>query len=397
MAAPPSLWRRPLFRRLLLAHVLAVFADTSVYIVFAIWAKQLTGTTASAGVVFASFVIPSLLGPLAGNFVDGLSRKWVIFTTNLLMAAGILTLKWATAPGRAWLLYAVTLLYGFGYVIYTSARAGIVVSMFERAKVGPINSALRTSREALRLAAPLMGTGLFVVIGPSYFILAVASALGLSAFLFALVQTKELPAEARPKAFSLMGLESGVAHLWREPVLRALLTAVSITLLVAGFFEVTLLGILDHLGRPATDLGYLVTAQGSGAVLGGLWSGRLIRRQPGLWLVGLGFLIQSLGALALTMPNKSTLYGACAVFGLGIPISLVGMDTAIQLGTPEHLQGRVGAAVEALTSLPFAASFVVSSLLITRVGYFPLALAMAVLTFLCSVPLLLQGRKMSIK
>jgi len=172
------------------------------------------------------------------------------------------------------------------------------------------------------------------------------------------------------------------------------LTCVSITLLVAGFFEVTLLGILDHLHRPASDLGYLVTAQGAGAVLGGLWSGRLIGRAHGLWLVGMGFLIQSIGALSLAVPNLAVLYLACGIFGLGMPISLVGMDTSIQLGTPEHLQGRVGTAVEAITSLPFAASFVASSLLINRLGYFPLVVSMAALTFVCALPLLAHGRSL---
>ncbi len=362
------------------------------YIVFAIWAKQITGSTASAGAVFASFIIPSLLGPLAGNLIDGLPRQWTIFATNLVMATGILGLLGATRPERVWLIHAVAMLYGLGYVVYTAARAGIVVSMFDKEQVGPINSALRTSREALRLAAPLVGTGLYLAIGQTCFVFAVAGALVVSALLFAFMRIKEPPKASRSAALSLTGLGSGFSHLCREPILRTLLMAVSITLLVAGFFEVTLLGILDHLGRPASDLGYLVTAQGAGAVLGGLWSGRLIGRTHGLWLVGFGFLIQSLGALALAVPHLAVLYLACGVFGLGMPISLVGMDTSVQLGTPEHLQGRVGTAVEAITSLPFAASFVASSLLINRLGYFPLVLSMAALTFVSALPLLLRGR-----
>lgn len=58
MTLNPTLLRLPGMGRLLTGYALSVIADTSVYIVFAVWAKQLTGSTSGAGFVF--FVLLSL-------------------------------------------------------------------------------------------------------------------------------------------------------------------------------------------------------------------------------------------------------------------------------------------------------------------------------------------------
>lgn len=63
--------RIPAFRRLGLAWVFSNFGDSALYLTAAIWVKQLTGSDAAAGLVFAALGLPALLAPLTGQLPTG--------------------------------------------------------------------------------------------------------------------------------------------------------------------------------------------------------------------------------------------------------------------------------------------------------------------------------------
>ena len=52
-----------------------MFGDTAMLLVLAMWAKELTGSNAVAGSVFAALVLPSLLAPLGGVLIDRFRRR----------------------------------------------------------------------------------------------------------------------------------------------------------------------------------------------------------------------------------------------------------------------------------------------------------------------------------
>ena len=51
---------------------LSSFGDSAMFLVLGIWAKDLTGSNAAAGLVFFVLTLPSFLAPIAGLWVDRL-------------------------------------------------------------------------------------------------------------------------------------------------------------------------------------------------------------------------------------------------------------------------------------------------------------------------------------
>jgi len=73
-----TLLRNRDFRLLLAGQTLSMFGDIALFIVLAIWAKQLTGSNGEAGAVFLTLALPSLASPLGGLIVDRYPRRIVM-------------------------------------------------------------------------------------------------------------------------------------------------------------------------------------------------------------------------------------------------------------------------------------------------------------------------------
>ena len=395
MALNPTLLRLPRMGRLLTGYGLSVIADTSVYIVFAIWAKQLTGSTAGAGFVFFCFIIPSLISPLTGNVIDSLRKDGTIVFTNLFMAASILFLQFSDEKHQYVLLLIASLIYGLGYVVFNSARVCLVVNNYNEEFIGEINAVLRTLRETIRLTAPLLGVYLYTTFGSYFFVWFVSISLIISAFLFLNLEKKDhhLASQEKVNILSFHGLMDGAKGLWRDPLIRSCVICLSVTLLVAGFYEIILFSILDHLERPLSLIGQLISAQGVGAVIGGIMSIKLIKKVPPGLLVSCGLFIQAIGIMGLFSSEMTLIYISCAIFGFGSPVSMVGLDTLIQTKLPASVQGRANTSLEAITSIPFSFSFLISSLMTTVISYKVMLWYMAVVTVLAAVFLMLAVRK----
>ncbi|EFP6323304.1 MFS transporter [Salmonella enterica] len=395
MTLNPTLLRLPGMGRLLTGYALSVIADTSVYIVFAVWAKQLTGSTSGAGFVFFCFIIPSLISPLTGNAIDSLRKDGTIVFTNLFMATSILLLQFSHEKHQYALLLISAFIYGLGYVIFNSARVCLVVNNYEEKYIGEINAVLRTLRETVRLTAPLLGVYLYTTFGSHLFVWFVSISLIISAVLFLNLETTDdsLGAQNNTAVLSFHGLMDGAKGLWRDPLIRSCVFCLSVTLLVAGFYEVILFSIIDHLERPLSLIGQLISAQGVGAVFGGIVSIKLIKKTaPGL-LVSCGFFIQTAGIVGLFSSEISLIYISCAIFGFGAPVSMVGLDTLIQTRLPASVQGRANTSLEAITSIPFSLSFLISSLMTTFISYKIMLWYMVAVTVSAAILLMLSVRK----
>jgi len=54
------------YRLLLLGQVTSAFGDYAMFLALGVWAKDLTGSNAAAGLAVLPFAIPSLFGPVLG-------------------------------------------------------------------------------------------------------------------------------------------------------------------------------------------------------------------------------------------------------------------------------------------------------------------------------------------
>ncbi|MGW5672720.1 MFS transporter, partial [Micromonospora sp. NPDC003776] len=376
-----QLLRRPDFRLFFVALTVSMIAESILLLALAIWVKELTGSDALAGATFLALTAPMVLAPLAGWVVDRAPRRRLFVALNVGTAVLLLPLLAVHDTGRLWVVYAVAAGYGLSYIALGATVTALVQELVPADLLPDANGATQTVKQGLRLVGPLLGAGLYVLLGGPAMAAAcalgflVAGAVGLavrpapapcaaaappspasasaSAAETGSARTATPPSATEvPAAGGWRGeLVAGVRHLVGERALRRALVAVVVATIGLGFGETLWFAYVDQgLGREPAFLGVLVSLQGIGGLLGGLASAALVRRLGELGGMALGVSIVALGFLAPVWPVLGLAVAAAVLIGLGLPVALVGTMTLVQRQTSPDLVGRVSAALDALAS-----------------------------------------------
>jgi MFS family permease len=375
-------------RVFLLGSAVSMLGDTAMFLVLGIWAKDLTRSNAAAGLVFFVLVLPSVFSPLAGLVVDRVRKRPVLIVTNCLMGLALLLLLLVHDRGDLWLIYVVAALYGSAGVVLFSARSAFMTVMLPRELLGDANAIFSTVREGLRLLSPLIGAGLYAAFGAGVVAVTDAATFGVFALAIAFVRAPEAK-PTREESIFLTELAAGIRHVFATLPLRQIVLATGACLLVVGFAETLIFAVVDSgLHRPTSFLGVLESLQGAGAVLGGLTAAVALRRVGDVRLVGIAMLLFAAGDGTFALPSLPLVCTGFFVAGFGVAWLIVGFMTAIQLRTPQQLQGRVASAADTLVSTPQTVSIALGASLIGVVDYRALVAVMALVITACSVYLL---------
>jgi MFS family permease len=378
-------------RVFLLGWGLSMFGDSAMFLVLGIWAKDLTGSNSAAGLVFFVLVLPQLFSPFAGLFVDRMRKRPLLIVVNALMGISILLLLFVHDRGDVWLIYVVAGLYGIGNVILYSARSAFLVIMLPRELLADANAVFMTIREGLRLVSPLVGAGLYAAFGGG--VVAGVDAVTFAAVVVALlfVRTPEEQPEREEHPF-LTELAGGVRHIWATLPLKQIIFTTGACILFVGFSETLIFAVLEFgLERPTSFLGVLEALQGAGAILGGVTATRALRRFGDVRLVGIGMALFAVGDGTFVSSNLWVVCGGIFVAGFAISWFIVGYATAIQLRTPQRLQGRVASAAGTIISTPQTIGIALGAGLVSVLDYRALVVIMAVAVALCGLYLLTRG------
>jgi MFS family permease len=372
-------------RLLLVGQTLSVFGDRAMFLALGVWVKTLTGSNAAAGLVFFAYALPGLVSPVFGLVVDRVRKRPMMIVLDLAGAVVLLSLVFVHGRGQVWLIYTVTLLYGaVGYLFY-SAQSAYLTRLLPAELLGDANAVLQTTGEGMRLIAPLAGAGLFAAFGgPAVAIMDAATFVVSAGFLAAIHLREERP---QPSEHHLREqVLAGMRHIARSQGLRRIVLATGVALLVVGFSETIVFAVIQRgLHRPAAFLGVLSSAQGVGAVTGGVVAAGMLRRAGDGRTVGLGMLLFAVGDLLLLIPNVFVVLAGFAVAGSGISWAVIGYYTAVQLRTPSDLQGRVYSAGDMIVGVPQTLSIALGAVLISLVDYQLLIVVMSAITALCGL------------
>lgn len=375
-------------RTYLAGQTLSMLGDSALWLAMGVWVKQLTGSSSAAGLTWMAFVAPQLLGPATGLLADRVRRRPLLLAVNLTTAAIVLPLLLVHDRGDAWLVYAVMVAYGTSNAIIAAAQPGLLRTIVPDALLPDANGALQTVREALRLAAPVSGAGLFALAGASAVIALDAATFVAAAAAIACMGVRE-PAPAPSERHLLADASAGMRHLWATPILRRLLLACFIAVVAFGFSETACFAVVDDgLHRAPPFLGVLMAAQGAAAVVAGALAATILRRigEPRLCAAGLGLF--AAGCPLLATSGVPTVLAGCALMGGGIAWTMVGLNTLLQRATPLELQGRVYGAADLLVGLPQVASIAGGAALITAIDHRLVLAAMSALLVVGALPLL---------
>jgi Na+/melibiose symporter-like transporter len=356
-------------RRLIAGEGLSMLGDRAMFLVLAIWAKDLTGSNAAAGLVFFAFVAPMVAGPLGGLVADRVRRRPLMIATDLAIGSATLLLLLVRDEGDLWILYLVAALYGVATIVFAPAQTALLKAMLPEELLADANAILQTLRESTRLLAPLIGAALYALWGGGAVAVVDALTFGVSALALASLTMREQPPE--PRASRLRAeLVAGARHIWQTLALRQIVAASALALLVIGFTETAIFAVVDDgLGRDPSFFGVLAAIQGAGAVAGGLVASRLLRALGDARLIATGLLVLAVGCGFLAPPSLTAVAVGQVLFGAGISWAIVGYGTAIQVRSPLDRVGRVYAAAETLVTIPQTVSIALGAALIQVMDY----------------------------
>ncbi|HZD88411.1 MAG TPA: MFS transporter [Gaiellaceae bacterium] len=363
-------------RLLVAGQSLSAFGDWAMWIVMAVWMKTLTGSSARAGLVFFVLSLGTLAAPLGGLLADRVRRRALMIACDCVLGASVLVLLFVHDRGDAWLIYLVALLYGLVGTAFYPAQAALLRLMLPEELLADANGVLSSSRQGLRIVAPLAGAGLYAAFGGSVVAVLDAVTFAGSALFMSLMRVPE-EKPAPPEHHFLREVTAGIEHVWRTLPLRQLTIGTTIALLVVGFTETLIFSVMTHLGRPPAFFGVLATLQGVGSIAGGLTAGWLVRRAGEVRTVGLGLFLFGLCGALLAVPSLAVVLAGFVVAGIGLVWAIVAFNTALQTRTPLAIQGRVSAAVDLSLTLAQTTSIATGAALSVLVDYRILLVGMA--------------------
>jgi MFS family permease len=378
-------------RIFLAGWTLSQFGDWAMLIVLAVWAKDLTGSNAAAGLTFFALAAPSIFAPLAGMVVDRVRRRPLLISVYSHEAVAVLSLLFVNDRGDVWLLYAVAVFYGAAGTVGASARSALMTTTIRKELLGEANAIFQSVREGLRLIAPLIGAGIYAAAGGG--VVAVLDAITFIAVIVSLLlmRTPEPRFERVEHTFVSEAL-AGARHIIHTIPLRQIIFSTGAALLVVGFSETVIFAVIDQgLHRAPSFLGVLSTLQGVGAIAGGLTAARSVRALGDVRVAGIGMAAFALGDFSFISANLPLIAVGIVIAGFGVSWLIVGLMTAVQVRTPLRLQGRVSSAADVLISTPQTVSIALGAALIAVVDYRVLVIVEAAAVTACALYLLTRG------
>lgn len=334
---------------------------------------RLTGSALLLGLnAFASQIPMLVLTPLGGVLADRWSRHRILIVTQVLSAMQSLALGLLVLSGTITVVQIILLqlLQGIINSFDTPARQAFLVEMVESRDDIPNAIALNSAMfNASRIVGPSVGGLLIAAVGEAWCFL--GDSVSYVAVILSLLAMRIAPKEAGGMPLPLLDeLKSGLAYVAGFTPARALLGNVALVSIM-GMPYATLMPVFAStiLGGGPGTLGLMMTAAGTGALIGTAW---LAARTS---VLGLGqvivFATAGLGGGLTIFALSKSLWLSLLVLplvGAGMMLQAASANTILQTVVDEHLRGRVMAlyAVAVLGAQPIGS--LVAGWLAGRIG-----------------------------
>ncbi|QIN82833.1 MFS transporter [Rubrobacter tropicus] len=378
--------------------LISMTGDWMLLVALPIYVYRATGSALATGAMFAAGLLPNvLLGSVAGVFVDRWDRKKTMVAANALMALSILPLLLVPSTGWLWLVYAVAFAQSCFGAFNEPAENSLLPLLVEEGRLVTANSLNVTNNNLARLVGPALAGLVVGRFGLAGVVVADVASYLAAAALVSLISAPASPdrvGEATPPKPS-GGVAAPFLAVWREWAegLRLMATGrVVLTVLLVG--AVTGLGegvfaalfppfVGVALGGGALELGWLMSAQAVGGLLGGVAVGSLAGRLPPRLLLGLGALLLGLGDLAIFLYPSFVggIAPGLALFVLvGVPATaaFAGLQTLLQTSTEDRYRGRAFGALATTQALLMLAGTLLGGALGDAVGIVPVLVVQGV-------------------
>lgn len=316
-------------------------------LVAGIWVKVLTGSSSLAALAQVCVYAPTLMSVPAGLVSDRLPRRPVLIGADLAMAVILLPLLAVRSAGTVWLIYAVMTCYGLSLTVTGPASSGLFFTMFSASERRRMNGLVMSIQESGKLVAPLLGAGLFEILGGGWVAVMDSVTFLIAVTCLSRLRVTEPPRPPRAGGW-LAEAGAGFAHIWRQPGLRAATLAATLAMFASGLSSGAQYSLVTAVHQRPPFLAVFTAVLGAGSIVAGLVSAPVIRRAGERFLEIAGLVNGAIGDALVLLPVLPAVIAAYAISGFALPWTVVAVINMSQRLTPDELQGRVSAAVSFL-------------------------------------------------
>ena len=392
------LFRNRNFVALWLGQTVSFIGDYFYFLAIPIMVERLTGSALQVGLAVIASALPMLLlGPVAGVFVDRWDRKRTMIISDLLRALLVLLCLLVRTPDQVWIYYVVAFLMScVSRFFFPAQNAALPLIVPDKDELLTANGLMQIVQTAGLLIGPALAgfsIGLwgaqvaFLADSATYLVSAVAITTmtiptlgGAPSEAGGSRTTVERQATGGQLAAVWSEMREGVVYLFGNRTMVGILLCLAVVQLGIGAIHVIWVPFMQRtFGLGAEGLGAVDTAQGLGMALGGVAlgfaAGRFRKKDMAAWsIVFIGGMIALMGlapafslvdlipgleveaAMAEMTVGQRLLHMPLALlaYSLLLGIALVPAQSALmtmmQLAVPDVKRGRVGSAMNALTT-----------------------------------------------
>jgi MFS family permease len=306
---------------------------------------DLTHSPVAVGLLaLARFAPFTLLGLFSGVVADRFdNRRTVIVTQSVQMLfSGVLAAVVLLGTVQAWQVYVIATLTGIAVVFDLPARQNLTVQLVGRDEL-PNAIALNSSLfNTARILGPALAGIVIAAVGPGWcFAINSASFLAVLAGLLLMRVSELFPLVDRVQPTLLAGAREGLSYVRHNRQLLVL-TLMAVVVMAFAFNVNVLLPVLakETLSSGPLTFGIITASFGAGALAGSLVAATIGKAR---WRIMLGSVAAFGVAELLIAPLQNVVAVSALLFVCGICFTTytAASNSAVQLGTPDHIRGRV--------------------------------------------------------
>lgn len=386
----PTLLRERNFALLWFAGLISIAGDWMLLIALPLHVYQQTGSTLATGAMLMASILPSvLLGSVAGVFVDRWDRKRVMVWANLSRAVILLPLLLVSVTDWIWIVYVVAALESTIGLFFGPAENALLPTLVGTDRLVTANSLNALNNNLARLIGPPIGGALMAFGGLGAVAVVDAATYLVGGVLIALItvtsrtERKENDAELS-SAWSRVWVEwrDGLRLVGRERVITVLLAMSAAFALGEGILGALYVPfVTEVLQGGELYLGWLMSAQAVGGLLGGLLMSRFGNVLTPRTLLGVSAVLFGLTDLAIWHARSLEALGLppltlalVLILLVGIPATGLGaaFSTLLQSGTRDEYRGRVFGTLAMTQSLLLLVGIALAGVLGEVMGIVPM-------------------------
>ncbi|MEO6456744.1 MAG: MFS transporter [Chloroflexia bacterium] len=391
-----ELLRRRNFALLWFGGLISFIGDWILFVGLPVYIYQLTDSVLATGIMFVVGRLPSIaFGSVAGVFVDRWDRRRTMVVTNLLVVPLLMPLLLVDSADNVWIVYLVSLATNTVRQFMVPAENALLPKLVGTDELVTANALNTLNNNLARLIGPAIGG---VVLAVFYFpdtVLLDAASFVIAGGLIALISAPPSVTRADPAEAVGDGEKGGLRREWVEGmkvvrnnrVVAALFALLGVNMIAEGILSVLMVIYVQAiLGGGPMEVGWLLTAQAVGGLVGSLFVGRWSRSIKAWQMVWVGFVL--LGVIDLATFNSGVLWVALVLMAIvGVPVTLLqtGVMTLFQTSVEDRFRGRVMGAFGTVSALLIMLSMAFTSVFGEQIGIVPMLSIAAILDIVAGV------------